>query len=112
MLPEEKEETSFVNGAGGGSRTHTRGEPNWILNPARLPVSPLRLSLKWWEIITRQGVYFMILVGLLLWSRCRGLKSRSHGSVMLPKIQRACCPTRVFEAFSVISLPVSHAKRV
>jgi len=54
----------------------------------------------------------MILVGLLLWSRCRGLKSRSHGSVMLPKIQRACCPTRVFEAFSVISLPVSHAKRV
>ena len=29
-------------GAGGGGRTHTRGEPNGILSPARLPVSPLR----------------------------------------------------------------------
>src|SRR5262249_7843715 len=29
-------------GAGGGTRTHTRGEPNGILSPARLPVSPLR----------------------------------------------------------------------
>ena len=24
-------------GAGGGSRTHTRSEPHWILSPARLP---------------------------------------------------------------------------
>ena len=28
--------------AEGGSRTHTRGEPDGILNPARLPVPPLR----------------------------------------------------------------------
>ena len=30
------------NGAGGRNRTDTRGEPHWILSPARLPVSPLR----------------------------------------------------------------------
>jgi hypothetical protein len=29
-------------GAGGGNRTHTRGDPLGILSPARLPVSPLR----------------------------------------------------------------------
>src|SRR6185369_5173078 len=35
---------SLDSGAGGGGRTHTRGEPNGILSPARLPVSPLRHS--------------------------------------------------------------------
>ena len=29
--------------AGGGSRTHTPGEGNWILSPARLPIPPRRL---------------------------------------------------------------------
>src|SRR5213592_300587 len=33
-------------GAGGGGRTRTRGEPNGILSPARLPVSPLRHVLR------------------------------------------------------------------
>ncbi len=34
----------FARGnAEGGSRTLTRGEPDGILNPARLPVPPLRL---------------------------------------------------------------------
>ncbi len=31
-----------VSIAGGGTRTHTRGEPDRILNPARLPIPPLR----------------------------------------------------------------------
>ena len=30
--------------AGGGSRTHTLREEDWILSPARLPISPLRQS--------------------------------------------------------------------
>ena len=30
------------SGAEGGSRTHTRFEPHWILSPARLPIPPLR----------------------------------------------------------------------
>ena len=30
--------------AGGGSRTHTRFHPHRILNPARLPIPPLRPS--------------------------------------------------------------------
>ena len=33
---------SMKYGAGGGTRTHTRGEPHRILSPARLPISPLR----------------------------------------------------------------------
>ena len=31
-----------THGAGGGSWTHTGGKPHWILNPARLPIPPLR----------------------------------------------------------------------
>jgi len=31
-----------MTGAGGGGRTLTRGEPHGILNPARLPIPPLR----------------------------------------------------------------------
>lgn len=31
-----------ITGADGGSRTHTRGKPDWILSPARLPVPPHR----------------------------------------------------------------------
>ena len=37
-----KLEPKHLQTAEGGTRTHTRGEPNWILNPARLPVPPLR----------------------------------------------------------------------
>jgi hypothetical protein len=33
-----------LDNAGGGSRTHTLREENWILSPARLPISPLRQS--------------------------------------------------------------------
>ena len=35
-----------LRGAGGGTRTPTGSEPHGILNPARLPLSPLRLQLK------------------------------------------------------------------
>ena len=34
------------DGAGGGGRTLTRGEPHGILNPARLPIPPLRRLLR------------------------------------------------------------------
>jgi hypothetical protein len=34
---------AILEGADGGDRTHTSGEGNWILSPARLPVPPRRL---------------------------------------------------------------------
>jgi hypothetical protein len=36
----------MLGGAGGGNRTLTGGDPHGILSPARLPVSPLRLTVR------------------------------------------------------------------
>ena len=58
-------------GAGGGTRTHTRGEPNGILSPARLPVSPLRHATR-----SRCGTALYAL---------RPLSSREAGSARPPR---------------------------
>ena len=73
-----------IFGAGGGTRTHTRGEPNWILNPARLPISPLRLS----------GCLFLV----------------AHGSVMSPQIERPRVASFVFVPIEHVWFPVTHAE--
>ena len=41
----QRDATSCAN-AGGGTRTHTRGEPERILNPSRLPIPPHRQDLE------------------------------------------------------------------
>ena len=42
LLSSKALEAKRVPSAGGGNRTHTHREVNWILSPARLPISPLR----------------------------------------------------------------------
>ena len=73
-----------IFGAGGGTRTHTRGEPNWILNPARLPISPLR------------PLRYLFLV--------------AYGSIMSPQIERPCVSSLVFVPVEYVWFPVTHAE--
>src|SRR5206468_6987938 len=66
------------SGAGGGGRTLTRGEPNGILSPARLPVSPLR------HFVSGVGGYSIWALG----------DSAQHAFARRPRAQSVACRNR------------------
>ena len=44
-IPKNRDGFRTAASTGGGTRTHTRDEPQWILNPSRLPIPPRRQQL-------------------------------------------------------------------